>query len=63
MPNDYQPLPVDSDTNEISKSLEHGGFVALKQDSGEYSYAYGPSGAILLVKKSEIIISKHILQD
>ena len=44
MPNDYLPLPVDSNTNLISKYLEHGGFVTLNQDSGEYSYGYGPSG-------------------
>jgi hypothetical protein len=44
MPNDYLPLPIDSNVNVISKYLEHGGFVTLNQDSGEYSYGYGPSG-------------------
>lgn len=55
MPNDYQPLPVDSNTNVISKYLERGSFVTLNRDSGEYSYGYGPSG-VVLVKKSEFDI-------
>jgi len=48
--NGYLPLSGDSNTIIITKSLEHGGFVTLNQDTGEYSYRYGPSGPFIIRK-------------
>lgn len=40
----YIQLPVNSNNENLISKQYNGGSITVDQDTGEYSYAYGPSG-------------------